>query len=199
MLPNFGTSIALWRAARTGVLAHTVVPSEIDGRTRASVLIPLVRFNDEPHVVLTVRSFDVEHHKGEVSFPGGVADFHDVDLCMTALRETEEEIGISPGDVEVLGELSHQVTRTGFHITPYIGMIGRIPCKFLKNPTEVERVLEVPISHLLDPANSTDHVLNRDGQVILARSYSWDGVQIFGVTASILQSFLDEVVVQLGI
>jgi 8-oxo-dGTP pyrophosphatase MutT (NUDIX family) len=189
----------MWDAARAAAKAHAVRRMEPEARQKASVLIPLIERDGEPHVVFTVRSFDVEHHKGEISFPGGAMDTDDADLRATALRESQEECGIDPSHVEILGEISHHVTRTGFHITPYVGIVNRAPYAYAANPSEVAEILEVPLSHLLDLRNTEERRVQRDGREIRMRSYRWGEHLIFGATAMMLRSFLDEMAGQLGL
>ena len=124
-----------------------------EGTIAAAVLIALVPHEEGPCVIFQVRSYDVEHHKGEISFPGGAVDPEDPDLRHTALRESQEELGIDPGHVEVLGEMSHYVTHTGFHVTPYVGVLDRAPYPYVTSEIEVAEVLDVPLAHLLDSAN----------------------------------------------
>lgn len=193
------TSSEIWDAARAAARAHAVRRMEPDALLPASVLIPLIQLDGEPHVVLTVRSFDVEHHKGEISFPGGTMDAGDADLRATALRESFEEVGIDPSHVEILGEISHYVTRTGFHITPYVGIVNRAPYAYEANPSEVAQILEVPLSHLLDLQNTEERRVQRDGREVRMRSYRWGDHLIIGATAMMLRSFLDEVAAQLGL
>ena len=149
--------------------------------------------------MLTVRSFQVEHHKGEISFPGGFHEPHDADLQATALREAGEEIGIDPAHVQVLGEISHHLTSTGFHITPYVGLLDRAPYPFRPSPSEVGEIFEVPLSHLLDPASHDLRVVHRDGQIRSHRSYRWGPHEVWGATAMILHALLEDVAAELGV
>ncbi len=118
----------------------------------AAVLVPLFLDHGQATVLFTQRSMEVRDHKGQISFPGGRWEESDADLCQTALRETEEELGIAPAEVEVLGELGQLVTPTGYHITPYVGLIPH-PYAYQLNPTEIAGIIEVPLEHLLEPQN----------------------------------------------
>jgi 8-oxo-dGTP pyrophosphatase MutT (NUDIX family) len=156
----------------------------------AAVLIPLVFKEGEWYVVVTQRTQTVEHHKGQISFPGGACDLDDVDLQATALRETYEEIGISPEMVDVLGALDDFQTITGFVVTPFIGLIP-YPLDYQPNGHEVEAVVEVPLSFLRDPAN-----LRVEQREYLGNSFDvlfWDygPYTIWGATAHMLKGFLD--------
>ena len=183
----------IWDTVRRAVAAHKLKPLDAPDATAAGVLLPLLPYLTDPHVLLTVRSHDVEHHKGEISFPGGMADASDPDLVFTALRECDEEMGIRPEHVEVLGQLSPVPTRTGFLITPYVGILDRAPYAYTTSDIEVAEVLEVPLSHLLDPRNTEERSTNLGSGVTIMHSYRWGEHLIYGATAFILRSFLDEV------
>ncbi|HKX13007.1 MAG TPA: CoA pyrophosphatase, partial [bacterium] len=118
----------------------------------AAVLVPLFLDRGHCHLLFTQRSMEVRDHKGQIAFPGGRWEESDADLRQTALRETEEELGIAPSEVEVLGELGQLVTPTGYHITPYVGLIPH-PYAYRLNPTEIAGIIEVPLEHLLEPQN----------------------------------------------
>ncbi|HSR32918.1 MAG TPA: CoA pyrophosphatase, partial [Anaerolineae bacterium] len=126
--------------------------SELDDPSLAcaAVLVPLFCREGEWHVLVTRRTQLVEHHKGQISFPGGACDPEDADLQATALRETFEEIGIPPGAVEILGALDDFMTVTDFVVTPFVGVIPH-PFVYQLNELEVEAVIEVPLSFFHDP------------------------------------------------
>ena len=159
---------------------------------RAGVLMPVLPHPEEPQVVLTVRSFEVEHHKGEISFPGGAYEAEDADILSTALREAHEEVGIAPEHVEVLGEHSHYLTISDFHVTPFVGLLDRSPYPFRALEREVAEVLTVPLRHLLDPANLTHQEFQHEGRVVVMREYWWEGHRIWGATAAMLGGLLDD-------
>jgi 8-oxo-dGTP pyrophosphatase MutT (NUDIX family) len=165
---------------------------ERDGLARAAVLIALYEKDGAQHILFQVRSELVEHHKGQISFPGGMEDPGDVDLTMTALRETEEEIGVQREDVEVLGQLDDILTISNFIVTPFAGRITRpAPYPFAPSGYEVDELLEVPVPHLLGP-DSFNHGLAtwRDRQVP-PPSYSYGEHVIWGATGRMLQGFLE--------
>ena len=116
----------------------------------AAVLILLYAKNGSFHVLLNKRSELVEYHKGEISFPGGARDPEDRDFVDTALRETEEEMGVSRGDITILGQLDDIITRTNFGVRVYVGTIP-YPYPFNPSADEIAEVLEIPISVLQDP------------------------------------------------
>ena len=177
---------------RQAVTRHDIqlLPPDI-GRWRAAVLIALLPYND-PAVVLTVRSHQVEHHKGEISFPGGALDSADEHPMAAALREADEEVGLRAEHVEILGEQSHYRTMSNFHVTPYVGLIDRAPYPFRPLAIEVGEIITPSLSHLLDSANVTFERRERDGQVFYMREYWYAGHRIFGATATMLSRFLDD-------
>lgn len=162
-----------------------------DKATPAAVLLLIYEKAGEPYVVLTRRTEDVEHHKGETSFPGGAFDPDDGDLVTTALRETEEEIGVRPEDVEVLGQLDDIVTITGFLVSPFVGVLGTSSYPFVVNAQEVAELVEVPLRHLMDERNleqSTQRFGDRWWPIL---SYKYGDHRIWGATARIFKGFFD--------
>ncbi|HTJ65367.1 MAG TPA: CoA pyrophosphatase [Alphaproteobacteria bacterium] len=151
----------------------------------AAVLVPLVDRSRDLSVLLTQRTANLEHHAGQIAFPGGRVEETDADDIATALRETEEEIGLSRNHVEPVGRLDRYITRTGFTVTPVVGLVEP-PFKLTLAPDEVADAFEVPLSFILDPANR-----QRD-------SYEFQGVErhfyvfrfgernIWGATAGML-------------
>ena len=158
--------------------------------TPAAVLLLLYLKDGEYCVLLNKRTDRVEHHKGEISFPGGVRDESDDTLLETALRETQEEMGIAPRHVELLGELDDTPTSTSFLINAFVGAIP-YPYEFSPSDVEVAEVLEIPLRALLDPANSRDEVRVVDGLLASSPVYSYGGHLIFGATARILERLLE--------
>ena len=183
---------AALREVRQAAAVHDIqtLPTDI-GKWRAAVLIAMLPY-DDPEVVLTVRSHQVEHHKGEISFPGGALDSADEHPMAAALREADEEVGLRAEHVEVLGEQSHYRTMSNFHVTPYVGLIDRAPYPFRPLEIEVGEVITPSLSHLLDPANVTFERRERDGEVFHMREYWFEGHRIFGATATMLGRFLDD-------
>ena len=156
----------------------------------AAVLILLYAKNGSFHVLLNKRSELVEYHKGEISFPGGARDPEDRDFVDTALRETEEEMGVSRGDITILGQLDDIITRTNFGVRVYVGTIP-YPYPFNPSADEIAEVLEIPISVLQDPTNLLQDARLVDGDLSITISYACDGHVVFGATATILEQFLD--------
>ena len=155
----------------------------------AAVLLPLYRSDGDLCVILQKRSERVEHHKGEISFPGGMVDPDDENLLATALREAHEEMGISPEDVETLGRLDDTPTITDFMISTYV---GAIPSPYVFTPSEIEvaEVLRVPISRLRDPASRRDEAHLHGDKFSKMPVFVYEGHVIFGATARILDQFI---------
>ena len=157
--------------------------------TPAGVMLLLYSKNGEYYVLLNKRTEDVEHHKGEVSFPGGSKDENDDTLLTTALRETHEEMGISPDDVELLGELDDMATSTRFLINPFVGSIP-YPYVFKPSLSEVAEVLEVPVAALTDSQNLRDEIRIVEDDLVRTPVYAHQGHLIHGATARVLTHFL---------
>ena len=169
-------------------------PSYIEDQAlpRAAVLLPLYDHRGELHVLFTRRSELVEHHKGQISFPGGAWDDSDADLRVTAVRETFEEIGVATDHVELIGQLDEMVTISNFLVRPFVGVITQPgPYPFVHSEVEVAEILEVPLAHLRDPANVTAEPRQYQGRTMMAYSYAWQEHVIWGATARILRQFLD--------
>ncbi len=122
--------------------------------TPAAVLVPLVAHgpDGELNVLLTKRTAHLNDHAGQISFPGGRVDEGDTSRVYTALREAQEEVGLDPDAIEIVGAMPEYLTGTGFVVTPIIGMVGG-PIVARPDPFEVERVFEAPLSFLMNPAN----------------------------------------------
>ena len=157
----------------------------------AAVLIPLYHKQGEYHILFTKRTEIVKDHKGQISFPGGAYEKEDGILLNTALRESTEEIGLAAEAVEILGELDdYRTIDSGYIISPFVGVIPW-PYPLKVDPIEVAKIVEVPISALLNKSYlrlGTD-ILN--DQVITAYFYHYQGEIIWGATARILNQFLD--------
>ena len=177
---------------RARVSAHA--PSYVDepSLARAAVLLPLHEDAGEVHVLFTKRSELVEHHKGQISFPGGGYDAEDGDLRVTALRETWEEIGVARHHVELLGQLDEMVTVSDFLVRPFVGVITEPgPYPYVHSEVEVAEIIEVPLGHLLDDANVLAEPRVYQGREIMAYSYRYGDHVIWGATARILHQFLE--------
>ncbi len=164
------------------------IPVIDENRDKAAVLIPIMDL-DEPEVVLTLRASRLDAHAGEVAWPGGRMDDDDEDLIFTALRESEEEIGLPPSAVEIVGELRPFISKFGLHVTPYIGLITE-PVDLVANPDELDAIFTVPINYLMDDPRTETNVISRHGETHIVPVYHYDGFRIWGLTAMILREFL---------
>ncbi|MGE6791494.1 8-oxo-dGTP pyrophosphatase MutT, NUDIX family [Pseudomonas guineae] len=158
---------------------------QIDTRyPEAAVLVPITR-SDEPEVVLTLRASGLSTHGGEVAFPGGRRDPEDADLVETALREAEEEIGLPPGLVEIIGPLSTLVSRHGIQVTPYVGLVPDF-VEYRPNDGEIAAVFAVPLAFFRDDPRETTHRIDYLGRSWYVPSYRYDEFKIWGLTAIML-------------
>jgi 8-oxo-dGTP pyrophosphatase MutT (NUDIX family) len=155
------------------------------GTTAAAVLIPVIAHAGELTVLFTQRTQHLKSHSGQVSFPGGRAEPGDASVEFTALREAQEEIGLAPERVEILGRLPEYHTRTGFRVTPVIGLI-QPPLELALDAREVESVFEVPLSFLLDPANRERRTREFQGMTTGFYVFEYEGHMIWGATAGML-------------
>ncbi len=156
----------------------------------AAVLVPVIERPEGLTVLFTQRTAHLNDHAGQVSFPGGRCEASDPSPVFTALRETEEEIGLERGRVEVLGLLPEYRTGTGFSVTPVVGLV-RPPFELVLDSFEVAEVFETPLSFLLDPANHQRHSMEIDGQIRHYYAMPYEGYFIWGATAGMLVSLHD--------
>ena len=152
--------------------------------TPAAVLIPLI-VHKELTVLFTQRTVHLKNHSGQVSFPGGRAEPGDASAEFTALRETEEEIGLAMQRVEVLARLPDYRTRTGFRVTPVIGLVAP-PLELAPDPREVAEVFEVPLAFLMDERNRQRRTREFQGQQVGYYVFEYGERVIWGATAGIL-------------
>lgn len=155
--------------------------------TPAAVLFPIVLREREPTVLLTQRTAHLRDHAGQISFPGGRVEQEDASPIHTALRETEEEIGLSREHVDVLGFLPEYRTGTGYCVTPVVGLVSP-PFELLPDAFEVAEVFEVPLGFLLDPANHQQHSLHYRGALRNYYAMPYGDYFIWGATAGMIRS-----------
>ncbi|HEU5193769.1 MAG TPA: CoA pyrophosphatase [Methylomirabilota bacterium] len=159
---------------------------------RAAVLVPIVD-RGEAALVFAQRTDRVGHHKGQISFPGGRVDPGDADDLAAALREANEEVGLDPARVEALGLLDDQETfATQYVITPWVGLVHG-PVVWQPDGEEIEKVIEVPVSALLDRGCLRVETWERDGIERDVYFYEYRDTTIWGATARILKTYLDVV------
>lgn len=173
-------------------------PKSIDNQSgqliHAAVLIPLFKGDNGYEVLFTERTHKVEHHKGQISFPGGAVESKDKNYKATALRETHEEVGLMTEDVEVLGQLDDELTvASSFIVHPFVGRIP-YPYDFIINRDEVERIITVPLE-LFFEENSDKHPSSIEFENFTYRgpAYRYDDVTIWGATAMIMKHFISVV------
>lgn len=170
-------------------------PRTIDNQTgqliHAAVLIPIFERDSRYEVLFTERTHKVEHHKGQISFPGGAFENSDKNYEETALRETYEEVGLMTNDVEVLGQLDDELTiASNFIVHPFVGRIPH-PYDFKINRHEVERIITVPLDMFFEE-NSQEHPDSIDFENFTYHgpAYMHDDVTIWGATAKIMKHFI---------
>jgi len=179
--------VALTRSRLAARERRVVPPGPL---IRAAVLVPLVD-RGGPHLVFAKRTETVGTHKGQISFPGGTLDPADASLLDAALRECEEEVGLPRAAVEPLGALDDTETvATQFVITPWVGVV-REPIAWRPDGEEIEKVIEVPLAALVDPANVRVEHWERQGVLREIHFFDWGGETIWGATARILRHYLD--------
>lgn len=178
-------------ADRIATVLQSRLPKNLTGERYkpAAVLIPIQERDDGDHIVLTKRAEQLNHHRGQVAFPGGRVDADDRGDLEAALRESHEEIGIEPSHVRVLGRLDQVTAAYDFVVTPFVGIIPPF-YEFRLNPAETEAVFSVPIAALLEPNCVTlaDHLSSHGEPVYHFYFNGWD---IWGATARMITQFLD--------
>ncbi|MBI2491185.1 MAG: CoA pyrophosphatase [Candidatus Rokubacteria bacterium] len=180
--------VALTRSRLAARERRVVPPGPL---IRAAVLVPLVDRAGGPHLVFAKRTETVGTHRGQISFPGGTLDPADASLLDAALRECEEEVGLPRAAVEPLGALDDTETvATQFVITPWVGVV-REPIAWRPDGEEIEKVIEVPLAALVDPANVRVELWERQGVLREIHFFDWGGETIWGATARILRHYLD--------
>lgn len=156
----------------------------------AAVLIALLERGDDLSVVFTQRTSHLHAHAGQVSFPGGGREPQDENAVETALREAQEEIGLQPDSVRVLGELDEYITRTGFRVRPVVGYVAEVP-QWQPDAFEVEEIFDVPLAYLCAPGHLCRQQVQREGVVREFYVCNWKKFHIWGATAGMLRNFLD--------
>ncbi len=156
----------------------------------AAVLVPLVDRPEGMGVLLTLRDAGLPHHAGQISFPGGRIEESDATATETALRETEEEIGLSREGIEIVGRLDDYITGTGFLIAPIVALI-RPPYDLKPDPSEVAGVFEVPLAFFLDPANHKRESRMFNGVERRFYAMPYGDKYIWGATAAMLMNLYD--------
>lgn len=157
---------------------------------QAAVLIPITNHKSQPDIVLTKRAEHLSTHSGEVSFPGGKWEVEDLTLVDTALRESEEEIQLSPSLVEVINQQPYHTSLWGLKVTPYVGIIPH-DVELVPDKSELDAVFRVPLSFLLADQRTRTEVYFRHNSEWWSPVYHFDNFKIWGLTARILVDFLN--------
>ena len=163
----------------------TDLATQCPGLRPAAVLIPLVWRRGEGHLIFTERTTTVKHHKGQISFPGGSFESSDPDLLHCALRETNEELSLTPE--RVLGALDQLATPSGFRVAPFVGIVAD-DATCTPDPREVANVIEIPLHAIV--AGFRRRTIQWRGVAVQTDAVEWNGVTVWGVTGMILRSFL---------
>jgi len=198
MTPTFTEAFikaSLQQAYQPGVIASTDGYAALYENVRlkcAAVLIPLVWWKTEWQLVFTRRTETVEHHKGQVSFPGGGCEFGETTPEETALREAEEEIGLKKEDVHLLGRLNDVITITHYRVTPVVGVMPW-PYDVRLESAEVGRVFTIPLLWLADRDNRDEQLFTPDDMARsfpVVRYHEYDGEILWGASARMTLNFL---------
>lgn len=160
-------------------------PEPVGGATLAAVLVPLVTHADGLTVILTQRTEHLDDHAGQISFPGGRIEPGDDHPAATALRETEEEIGLAIDRIEVIGRLGLHEIASGFAVVPVIGFVTP-PIAYTLDAFEVAEAFEVPLDFLLDPANRQIGQIEYGGRMRDYFYFDYNGRMIWGATARMI-------------
>lgn len=176
------------RSSQASIVADEFrVPSAGDYRP-AAVLVPVVERSSGLTILLTRRTPFLRQHAGQICFPGGRVEPEDLTPAHTALRETEEEIGLAADKVELLGHLDDYMTGTGYRVTPVVGLV-RQPFELFPDASEVEEVFELPLAILFDTNNHQFNSVFQDGKALKYFALPYRSHYIWGATAAMLINF----------
>lgn len=158
----------------------------------AGILVPVTDNDLNPEMIFTLRSANLSTHRGQVAYPGGKRDPADLSLAATALRETHEEIGLPPEQVNLISPLSQVMSLHGIVVTPYVGVI---PSDSILNPNpdEIESIFRVPLSFFLEDRRERTDKLSALNRTVYVPCYRWERYQIWGLSAVVLVEFLNAV------
>ena len=184
-IPNLTPSIIQEKLAR--YQRQSIVKSAL---TKSAVLIPIVKTKNGMELLFTKRSESVEHHQGQISFPGGATEVADRSHADTALRESFEEIGIEQSAISILGVMDDLQTPSGFVVTPVVGFIQELPPLHI-NPKEVAQVILVPLEKFFDDSLRHSTMRERDGVIWEVFSYEVWKEPVWGATAFFVKHLID--------
>jgi 8-oxo-dGTP pyrophosphatase MutT (NUDIX family) len=187
-LPGKEAQLLMAPAYRRKSIMEQSIP---DNAVLSSVLILLYDREDEIYLVFIKRAEYEGVHSAQISFPGGKVEPEDINFSFTAIRESKEEIGIIPSNIEVIGALSPLfIPPSNFIVYPFIGVIESSPL-FVPDPVEVQGIIEIPLNHFFRPENKTEHEIIRiDGKLYPVPGFTFKDHFIWGATAMILSEFL---------
>lgn len=163
---------------------------ELGGLRPAAVLVPLFLRAGEPWMLLTLRSDQLKKHSGEISFPGGGAEERDADFWQTALRETEEEVGIRAEDVQWVGRLDDFYSVHDYRVSAFVGSYPDA-YSYRADEGEIAEIIELPLARLRDPQIYHQEDWRHEGRLFPVDFYQLDGYTIWGMTAAILRQLLE--------
>ena len=172
-------------------VATITTPVGFSEKPEAAILIPITDEND-PHLVLTKRAEHLSSHAGEVAFPGGKRDLEDNSLQHTALRESEEEIGLPASAVDILGALKPATSKFGLRVTPFVGLVDPA-IELLPNLEELDHIFHVPVEYFIDNLPNEIYEAEYDGQTFQVPCYKYEGQIIWGLTAYFIAEFMNSV------
>jgi 8-oxo-dGTP pyrophosphatase MutT (NUDIX family) len=170
---------------RQRFLLQTAAQSEaipLSDKHQAAVLVPVIDYGDKLHILFTQRALHLRHHPGQISFPGGRIEPGEQSHA-AALREAQEEIGLSPAAVELLGRLPLQPTSTGFSIVPWVGLL-KPQRSWILQADEVAGIFEVPLNHFLQQENRHQFSLPLRGKIQQLHAMPYQDKFIWGATAA---------------
>lgn len=187
--PGYGDLISRLRGDHD-LQAEPIEPPDEQAAVPAAVLIPIVLREEGPTVLLTQRASGLRSHSAQVAFPGGRVDAVDGSPVVTALRETEEEIGLAREHVETVGFLDAYLTGTGYRIVPVVGLVAP-PFELVLNPHEVDDAFETPLAFLMDPANHQRHGREWQGRHRTYYAMPFGDRYIWGATAGMIRNLYE--------
>lgn len=177
-----------WLSTRLQPFPQRTIP--LEKLRPAAILLPLLIRHGEEHILFTRRTEHLPHHAGEISFPGGACHEGDPDLAATALRETEEEIGIPAASIELHGRLDDFWSIHGYHVVPFVGTLAQ-PVAYRVADFEIAELIEAPLDHFRTPGVHHVEDWTHHGRVHPVDFYRFGEHVIWGLTAAILRQFLE--------